>query len=116
MERPNAWKNYDDEALAMLEAVSVALPRFSGSRQNRARMRDAKRSPPRRRLAMSIWSRPSRSSAPLKPGDKVYVNCMGKAVMLFHLGEEPLEKGVNIVGAHIDSPRIDIKQNPFYED
>ena len=41
---------------------------------------------------------------------------MGKAVMLFHLGKAPLEKGINIVGAHIDSPRIDIKQNPFYED
>ena len=41
---------------------------------------------------------------------------MGKAVMLFLLGRQPLEQGVNIVGAHIDSPRIDVKQNPFYED
>ena len=41
---------------------------------------------------------------------------MCKAVMLFHMGRQPLEKGINIVGSHIDSPRIDLKQNPFYED
>ena len=52
----------------------------------------------------------------IQPGDKVYVNCMGKAIMLFHIGKQPLVKGMNIVGSHIDSPRIDLKQNPFYED
>ncbi|MBQ8953428.1 MAG: aminopeptidase, partial [Clostridia bacterium] len=43
-------------------------------------------------------------------------SCMGKAIMLFHLGKKPLEKGMNIIGAHIDSPRMDVKQNPLYED
>ena len=52
----------------------------------------------------------------LKAGDKVYYNNMGKALILFHIGEESLEKGMNILGAHIDSPRIDLKQHPIYED
>ena len=52
----------------------------------------------------------------LKAGDKVYVNHMGKAVALFLIGEEPLEKGMKLLGAHIDSPRLDLKQVPFYED
>lgn len=52
----------------------------------------------------------------LKPGDKVYAEHMGKAIALFQIGEEPIEQGMNILGAHIDSPRIDIKQNPLYED
>lgn len=52
----------------------------------------------------------------LKPGDKVYYNNMDKAIALFLIGEKPLEEGLKILGAHIDSPRIDIKQNPLYED
>ena len=52
----------------------------------------------------------------LKHGDKVYLDIMGKAVVLFHLGNEPFENGMNILGAHIDSPRLDLKQNPLYED
>lgn len=52
----------------------------------------------------------------LKAGDKVYYNNMGKALALFLIGEEPMENGMKILGAHIDSPRIDLKQNPLYED
>lgn len=53
---------------------------------------------------------------PLKAGDKVYANNYDKAIALFVVGKEPLEKGMKILGAHIDSPRIDLKQNPVYED
>ena len=52
----------------------------------------------------------------LKAGDKVYYNNMGKALVLFNIGSEPIEAGMRILGAHIDSPRIDVKQNPLYED
>ena len=55
------------------------------------------------------------SKSSLKAGDKVYYNNRGKAVMLAIIGEEPIENGMNIVGSHIDSPRLDIKQNPVYE-
>lgn len=51
----------------------------------------------------------------LKPGDKVYATNMGKNICTFVIGDEPIEKGINVLGAHIDSPRIDIKQNPLYE-
>ena len=52
----------------------------------------------------------------LTAGDKVYSVCMKKSIALFNIGSEPLEQGMNILGAHIDSPRLDIKQNPLYED
>ena len=52
----------------------------------------------------------------LSAGDKVYAVNMKKAVVLFHIGEEPLENGMNILGAHIDTCRLDVKQNPLYED
>lgn len=52
----------------------------------------------------------------LKPGDKVFINNKDKALALFLIGEEPLEKGMRIIGSHVDSPRLDLKQNPLYED
>ncbi len=52
----------------------------------------------------------------LKKGDKVYSVWMNKTIVLFKLGSEPFENGINILGAHIDSPRSDVKQNPLYED
>ena len=52
----------------------------------------------------------------LTAGDKVYSVNMNKSIALFQIGRQPLEKGMAILGAHIDSPRMDIKQNPLYED
>ena len=57
-----------------------------------------------------------KSGKKLKAGDKVYAVNRGKALVLFVVGSEPVENGMNILGAHIDSPRIDLKQNPIYED
>ena len=57
-----------------------------------------------------------RSGKSLKVGDKVYAVNMNKTIALFHIGRQPMEEGMNIVGAHIDSPRLDLKQNPLYED
>ena len=51
----------------------------------------------------------------IHPQEKVYMEYMERAIILFQAGEEPIEQGMNILGAHIDSPRIDIKQNPLYE-
>ena len=52
----------------------------------------------------------------LSAGDRVYSVWMNKSIVLFEIGSEPLESGMNILGAHIDSPRLDVKQNPLYED
>ena len=55
------------------------------------------------------------SKKSLKAGDKVYAVNMHKNIAMFHIGTEDIENGMNILGAHIDSPRLDAKQNPFYE-
>ena len=52
----------------------------------------------------------------LKTGDKVYSVWMNKSIVFFQIGQEKMENGMNILGAHIDSPRLDVKQNPLYED
>ena len=52
----------------------------------------------------------------VKRGDKIYAVCMNKTIALFNIGTDPVERGMNILGAHIDSPRLDVKQNPLYED
>ncbi len=56
------------------------------------------------------------SNRKLKPGDKVYANNKGKNLALFLIGKDSFESGMKILGAHIDSPRLDLKQNPLYED
>ena len=115
MERENAWKKYNAEAIASLEGVSARYRAFlDGGKTERECVKEA--------VALAEKNgyidleEAVNAGRRLQPGDKVYSNCMGKSIMLFHLGATPLEKGINIVGAHIDSPRIDIKQNPFYED
>lgn len=57
-----------------------------------------------------------KSNEPLEAGDKVYANNMGKALALFVIGKESIQEGLKILGAHIDSPRLDLKQNPLYEE
>ncbi len=57
-----------------------------------------------------------KKGASLKPGDRVYSVWMNKSIVMFQIGEKPLCEGLNILGAHIDSPRLDVKQNPLYED
>ena len=56
------------------------------------------------------------SNEGLKAGDKIYVNNRNKSIALFVIGKEDITKGMNILGAHIDSPRLDLKANPIYED
>ena len=115
MERPNAWLNYDEAALAALEEVSRKYRAYlDGGKTERECVEETVALA--RTAGYIDLNDAIKAKRSLKAGDKVYVNCMGKAIMLFHLGEQPLEAGINIVGAHIDSPRIDVKQNPFYED
>ena len=52
----------------------------------------------------------------VKPGDKVYAVNMNKCLVMYQIGKQPMKAGMNLLGAHIDSPRIDVKQNPLYED
>ena len=68
------------------------------------------------RLAEEKGYRPYVRGMELKPGDKVYLNNRGKSVLLAHIGEQSLAEGVQIAAAHIDSPRLDLKPTPLYED
>ena len=115
MERPNAWKTYDQTQLNELEVISKKYRKYldNGKTERECVTETVALAEQNGYVDLNDAIR---TGTPLKPGAKVYVNCMGKAVMLFHLGKAPLTEGINIVGAHVDSPRIDIKQNPFYED
>ena len=115
MERPNAWLSYDAQALAALEETSKNYRHFLDNGKTERECVAQAVAAAQRQGYVDLQDA-IRAGKQLQPGDKVYVNVMGKAVMLFLLGRQPLEQGVNIVGAHIDSPRIDVKQNPFYED
>jgi len=115
MERPNAWKQYDEASLKALEDVSARYRVWlDGGKTERECVTETIEMA--KAAGYQDLNDAIRAGMPLKPGAKVYVSCMGKALMLFHLGQKPLTEGINIVGAHIDSPRIDLKQNPFYED
>ena len=115
MERPNAWLSYDAQALAALEETSKNYRHFLDNGKTERECVAQAVAVAQKQGYVDLQDA-IRAGKQLQPGDKVYVNVMGKAVMLFLLGRQPLEQGVNIVGAHIDSPRIDVKQNPFYED
>lgn len=115
MERKNAWNTYSEEDLTRLQAVADSYRAFLDNGKT-------ERECVNQTVAMAEAAGYRnlndiiKAGEKLNPGDCVYSNCMGKAIMLFKLGRNPLEKGINIVGAHIDSPRMDIKQNPLYED
>ena len=67
------------------------------------------------KIAEGYGFKPLSSYDKLNPGDKVYATNKGKNIACFVIGDKPVEKGLRVLGAHIDSPRIDIKQNPLYE-
>lgn len=115
MERPNAWKAYKKTDLDKLEKLcddyrnfldlgktERECVKYSVAACKKAGYKD---------LNTLIGKKKN-----LKPGDKVYLVNMDKSIILFNIGSEPIENGINILGAHIDSPRIDVKQNPLYED
>ena len=115
MERKNAWSTYSEKDLKKLETISKNYVKFlDNGKTERECVTEAIKLAEKhdyRDFAEVIAK-----GEKLKAGDRVYSNCMGKAIMFFVVGKQPLEKGMNIVGAHIDSPRIDLKQNPLYEE
>ena len=115
MERKNAWLKYNEESRREVFDFSENYRQFiSKCKTERECVKEAvalAESKGYRNLKYIIEAGES-----LKPGDKVYAVNMNKAVVLYHIGTEPMEKGMNILGAHIDSPRLDLKQVPLYED
>ena len=115
MDRPNAWKAYNTEELCKLEDMAARYRAFlDAGKTERECVKTVMEMI--RRAGYTDLKQAILEGRPLQPGDKVYWNQMEKALLLFIIGKQPLEKGMNIVGAHIDSPRLDLKQNPLYED
>jgi aspartyl aminopeptidase len=114
MDRPNAWKGYTPDQLAELEEFCSAYADFlSANKTERACCASAVEAA--RARGYRDLDELVAAGTPLWPGDRVYAQTRGKTVMLVELGTAPLEQGLNILGAHIDSPRLDVKQNPLAE-
>ena len=114
MSKKNAWKSYDAADEEQLNQLNDDYIDFISTCKTEREC--ANRAIEMARKAGYISLEEARvQKRPLAPGAKVYASIYGKTVMLVHLGKRPLEEGFNILGAHIDSPRLDIKQNPLYE-
>ena len=115
MERKNAWEGYSADQLEELD--TVWLPAISTT--------SLATKPRRRCFAAAVKQAEAagyeslenvvREGRTLEAGSKVWAGVHGKSLILAHIGTEPLEAGLNILGAHIDSPRLDLTQNPVYE-
>ena len=113
MERKNAWKSCAD--MGALETFAAQYREFldQGKTERECVELCTRAAGLAGFLNLSACTAENRR---LKPGDRVYANWMGKAFLMFIIGAQGMERGMNILGAHIDSPRIDVKQNPLYED
>ena len=114
MEYKNTWTSYDSASIAELERVNEDYKSCLDLGKTERECIDLTVERIEKKGYQSL-EQIRASKAAIEPGDKVYAVCMGKSIAMFHIGEEPLENGMNILGAHIDSPRIDVKQNPLYE-
>ena len=115
MERENAWNGYETEELKKVDALNQEYRTF---------LNEGKTERECVKLAVKMAEEAGyrdlkeviAQKETLKAGDKVYAVGMKKMISLFQIGKKPLEEGMAILGAHIDSPRLDIKQNPLYEE
>ena len=115
MERKNAWKGYDEAKSAKVDALAKDYMDFL---DNGKTERECVDTIVNQIEAAGYRELPElmKEGKKLSAGDKVYAVWMNKTVVMFQIGTKPMTEGLNILGAHIDSPRLDIKQNPLYED
>ena len=113
MKTENAWKKYTDttEVFQFNEKYKAFISNCKTERECISEMISQAKAAGYRNLDDIIANKET-----LQAGDKVYANNMDKTLAMYIIGEEPMEKGMRILGAHVDSPRIDLKQNPLYED
>lgn len=114
MDRKNVWTSYDEFQLKELEQLNENYKEYLDNGKTE-----------RECIAVAVDMAEKNGyknmcdviakGEKIVAGDKVYAVCMDKTIALFNIGQEPLENGMNILGAHVDSPRIDVKQNPLYE-
>lgn len=111
----NAWQKYDEEGIKKIFEFNEGYKKFMSDCKTERECVDETI-----RIAEANGYRNLdeiiAKGETLKAGDKVYANNMGKAIALFLIGEKEMQEGLKILGAHVDSPRLDLKQNPLYED
>ena len=115
MERRNAWLSYKEAEETEIENLAKAYREFLDKGKTE---RECVTEIVKEAEAAGYESLESKieKGEKIKAGDKVYAVGMKKIVALFHVGCEELSRGMSILCAHIDSPRLDVKQNPLYED
>ena len=115
MEQKNTWETYSEEQLEEVDSFAKEYMDFLNNGKTERECIDqivnTVESAGYQELEELI-----KAGKELKPGDKVYAVWMNKSIVLFQIGEKKMEEGMNILGAHIDSPRLDVKQNPMYEE
>lgn len=110
-----AWEKYDEKKLKKLEKLSAEYREFLDNGKTERECVDT--------IVNTIEAEGYREleeiikeGGKVQEGDKVYSVWMNKSIVMFQVGKKPLTDGLNILGAHIDSPRLDVKQNPLFED
>ena len=111
----NAWNTYDGAQKSRMDTLVEGYRDYI-SRAKTERECVALAVEEARKKGFENLEDKIRKKEALKAGDKVYAQFMGKSMLFAVIGQEPIEDGMNILGAHIDSPRLDLKQNPLYED
>ncbi len=115
MEYENAWNKYSDKELSELEDISNNYRKFlDRGKTERECVKEIIKIA--EKAGYKDLNKIISKQKKLEAGDKVYAVNMKKSIALFTIGKSPMEQGMNILGAHIDSPRLDVKQNPLYED
>ena len=115
MEKKNTWETYSHKQLKEAEAFAKEYMQFLDEGKTERECVDTIVNTIEKQGYQELSS-VIKNKGKLKKGDKVYAVCMNKAIVMFRIGEKPMEEGMNILGAHIDSPRLDVKQNPLYEE
>lgn len=115
MVRKNTWLSYNEEDKKNLEVLAADYKEYltNGKTERECVKESVKLA---QRAGYKDLEHFIAEERQLKPGDKVYRTWMDKTIVLFQIGSKSMEEGLNILGAHIDSPRMDLKQNPLYED
>lgn len=115
MEKKNLWEVYSEKQLKELEKLSDGYRSFLDNGKTERECIDTIVNMIEEAGYVEL-DKAAASGKKLKKGDKVYSVWMNKSIAIYRLGEKPLTEGMNILGAHIDSPRMDVKQNPLYEE
>ena len=115
MNNKNAWKTYTEEDISGLERLNASYLKFlSDCKTERECTKEIiRRAEEAGYIDLDTCINEGKT---IKSGDKLYAVNMNKSVALFNMGKRPISEGMNIIGAHIDSPRLDVKQNPLYEE